>query len=86
MSKTAVIRARVDPRMKTRVENIFDKLGLSTSEAINLFLKQVCLYKGLPFEIKLPTKELHDSVEKSRKGIDVIKSDSAEEMFDRLGI
>ena len=81
------MRARVEPKIKKRVEHIFDELGLSTSEAINLFLRQVYLYKGLPFPIKLPGKELQDSVTESRSGgTNVIKSESAEEMFEKLGI
>lgn len=37
MAKTAMIRARINPELKKDVENIFNVLGLSTTEAINLF-------------------------------------------------
>jgi DNA-damage-inducible protein J len=51
----AVVRARVDSRLKNDTEKVFDKLGLTTTEAIRLFLAQVKLRGGLPFEVRLPT-------------------------------
>lgn len=84
--KSAIVRARIEPGIKTKVENIFETLGISTSEAINLFFRQVYLMRGIPFEIKIPNKELQDSIKKSRAGIDVIESKDAESLFKELGI
>lgn len=56
MSKTAMIRARTEPRLKEEVESIFSELGITSTEAINMFYKQVRLRKGIPFEIKIPNK------------------------------
>ena len=86
MLKTAVVRARVEPRMKGAVEKILEKLGMSTSEAINIFFRQVYLNKGLPFAIKLPSEELKEAVETSRQGKNVTKHESIEEMFKALKI
>jgi DNA-damage-inducible protein J len=71
MSKTAMIRARTEPKLKKEVESIFEKLGLSSTEAINIFYKQVRLRKGIPFEIKIPNKVTRETFEKSdrRKGL-----------------
>ncbi len=49
-----VVRARVDPGLKTDAEAVFEKLGLTTSDAIRLFLSQVRLRKGLPFPVTVP--------------------------------
>jgi DNA-damage-inducible protein J len=54
--KTAMIRARTEPKLKKDVEIIFERLGISSTEAINLFYTQVRLKKGIPFEIKIPNK------------------------------
>lgn len=51
----AVVRARVDSSLKNDTEKVFDKLGLTTTEAIRLFLAQVKLRGGLPFEVRLPS-------------------------------
>ena len=54
MSDT-VVRARVDPALKTDAEAVFEQLGLTTTDAIRLFLSQVRLRKGLPFPVSVPT-------------------------------
>lgn len=56
MAKTAMIRARTDPGIKAHVERIFHSLGLTSTEAINLFFLQVKLHKGIPFEVKVPNR------------------------------
>lgn len=56
MSKSAMIRARTEPELKKEVESIFNKLGLTSTEAINIFYRQVRLRNGIPFEIKIPNR------------------------------
>lgn len=51
MSKAAILRARVDSEKKTAAELVFSKLGISLGDAINLFLGQVCIQKGIPFAL-----------------------------------
>ena len=55
--KTRMIHARIDPELKQSAERVFLKLGISTTEAIRLFLTQVELHKGLPFPIAIPNAE-----------------------------
>jgi len=50
----SVIRSRINSDIKLEAQALLDKLGLSMSEAIRLFLHQVVIEKGLPFQIKLP--------------------------------
>ncbi len=57
MPKTAVISARIDPHLKKSAEHIFKELGLTTTQAITLFYKQVELQRGLPFSIKIPSAD-----------------------------
>jgi DNA-damage-inducible protein J len=56
MAKSETIRARVEPDLKREAEAVLKALGLSASEAITLFYRQVALKRGLPFEIKLPNE------------------------------
>lgn len=70
MAKTAMIRARTEPGLKKTVEKTFHVLGLTASEAINLFYHKVKLEKGLPFDVKIPNKNTvraMEDVEKKRK-------------------
>ena len=55
--KTEMVHVRIDPRLKKSAERIFTKIGISTTEAIRLFLKQVELHKGLPFRVSIPNEE-----------------------------
>lgn len=54
MGKTSSIHVRVEPEVKENVEKILDKLGMTSTEAINIYLKQIILNAGIPFEIKMP--------------------------------
>jgi DNA-damage-inducible protein J len=55
--KTRMVHARIDPQLKKSAERIFTRIGISTTEAIRLFLKQVELHKGLPFAVSIPNDE-----------------------------
>jgi DNA-damage-inducible protein J len=55
-----MIRARTEPELKADVEGIFKELGLSATEAINLFYRQVRLKNGLPFEVRMAGCDDHD--------------------------
>ena len=56
MTKTAILRARVETKKIEAAEKIFSKLGISVGDAINLFLSQVTIQKGIPFT---PTTRPH---------------------------
>jgi addiction module RelB/DinJ family antitoxin len=56
MAKTVILRTRVDPEKATAAEKVCSKLGISLGDAINLFLGQVCIQKGIPFPL---TTRLH---------------------------
>ena len=55
--KTEMIHARIEPKLKRSTERIFSEIGISTTEAIRLFLKQVELHRGLPFAVNIPNAE-----------------------------
>jgi DNA-damage-inducible protein J len=52
-----VIRSRVDSNLKIEAQALLERLGLTMSDAIRLFLHQVVIEKGLPFQVKLNTKQ-----------------------------
>lgn len=55
--KAATINARIEPDLKDQAESILHEVGLTSAEAIRLFYKQICLSKGLPFEVRIPNKK-----------------------------
>ena len=54
-TRTANIYTRVDPDTKEQAETILNQLGIPMSNAIGMFLKQIVIQKGIPFEMKLPS-------------------------------
>ena len=52
MAKTQILHIRVEPKVKEKAEETLNDLGLSISEAVNVFLNQVILNEGIPFEIR----------------------------------
>ena len=55
-TKTASVFTRVDPETKEQAEQILNELGMPMSNAIGMFLKQVVIHRGIPFEMKLPSE------------------------------
>ena len=54
MAKTAVITTRIEPELKAEVETVLDELGLTISQAILLYFKQITLQQGIPFQVQIP--------------------------------
>ena len=86
MSKTSTVRARIEPRLKEDVEKLFKKIGISTTEAINLFYRQVKLRNGLPFNVVIPNKTTERVFRDTDAKRNLIRCEDAEDMFDKLGI
>lgn len=60
MAKTETVHTRVTHDIKKQADSIFSRLGLTTSQAIMLFLTATVNNNGLPFELTLPSKEEQD--------------------------
>lgn len=86
MSKEARVTAKIDPKLKLEVENLFHELGISTTEAINRFYRQVKLYRKLPFEDKTPNKETKKVLRESDQGKNIVHHSSLDDMFKTLGM
>lgn len=83
--KTATIRARTEPDLKNAAERVFRKLGISSSEAINLFYAQVRLRKGLPFAVEIPNALTRKAFEKTDRGEDLREYPSLDDFFKKMG-
>lgn len=87
MAKTGILHIRVEPSVKQKAEKTLNDLGLSITDAINVFLNQVILNDGIPFEIKKPkyNKETIQAIEDTKNGKNLSKTfDSVDEMFEEL--
>ena len=86
MSKTATVRARLEPALKDRAEGVFHKLGLNPTQAITIFYRQVELRGGLPFDVAVPTPATRRTFDATDAGRDLVLCKDADDMFARLGI
>ncbi|MBQ7574355.1 MAG: type II toxin-antitoxin system RelB/DinJ family antitoxin [Clostridia bacterium] len=59
MAKTAVINVRTEPDIKAQVEALYKSMGVSLSDAINMFLYKSLDFRGLPFDLvrEIPNAE-----------------------------
>jgi DNA-damage-inducible protein J len=81
MSKTEIINARIEPNLKRSAEIIFRSLGVSTTDAISMFLSQVVLNRGIPFPIKLPNQETRQAIKAFKTGKGIKKYRTTEHMM-----
>ena len=86
MSKTATVRARLEPKLKDHAESVFHSLGLNSTQAITIFYRQVELRGGLPFDVAIPTPTTRRTFESTDSGRDLVLCKDADDMFSKLGI
>jgi DNA-damage-inducible protein J len=81
-----MINARTERELKKEVEVILKSLGMSTTEAINIFFRQVKLRRGLPFPVEIPNDETLKVFQDSEEGKGLVECKDADDMFERLGV
>lgn len=86
MARTAMIRARTAPELKEKAEHIFEQLGLTSTDAINIFYAQVALHNGMPFAVKIPNKTTVTTFQKTARGEELTEYDRIDDMLSALGL
>lgn len=81
--KTTDVRSRIEPHLKDHATEILAACGLNLSDAIRLFLKQVVLNRGLPFEVRIPN-EITLRAMGEATGMNTMRFGTAKELFDVL--
>ena len=66
MASNDNIRTRIDPDEKAQGEAVLAELGITTSQALKLFWRQMILQRGLPFDVKVPNAETVDALREPR--------------------
>jgi len=68
MALDATVRARIDVGLKKDVEKILSEIGISTSQAITMFMKGIKRERGMPFELKIPNEETLEAMREIEEG------------------
>ena len=84
MAKTGYINARVEPKLKKEAEKVLRSVGVNTSDAVSMFLRQVVLHEGLPFEVRVPNKRMRKAIADLRAGKGKVYKGTATEIFDAI--
>lgn len=84
MNRTATVRARIEPRLKSDVEKLLRRLGMTTTEAIAIFYNQIRLRRGLPFPVEVPNEATRKTFEATDRGECLHAYDSIDHMFEAL--
>ena len=85
MPTNAVVRARVDEKLKERATVVLGAMGLTVSDAVRLLLIKTVAERKLPFEIHTPNAETIEAMRAADRG-EGHRFDSAEALFKELGI
>jgi len=86
MAKAGTISARMDPELKRNAEKLFKKLGLTTTQAITLFYKQVELQRGLPFGIQIPNESTAQALVEARTRQNLANFNTLDDLLEDLEI
>lgn len=87
MAKTTTISVRMDAELKRDAESILSALGLTPSQAISVFYKQITFQQGLPFSVQIPHgKKLNTDSIKAMEEKNLDKYDNSSELYNDLGI
>jgi DNA-damage-inducible protein J len=84
MGKTGYITARIEPKLKARAARVLANVGVSTTDAITMFLRQVVLRNGLPFDVRMPNAETKRAIEELESGGGERFKGSASELVDHV--
>jgi len=84
MSRTATVHAHIEPELKQEVDELLQRLGLSTTEAIHLYYNEIKLRQGLPFQVNIPNQVTQETFDATDRGEEIHEYDNLEDMFNSL--
>jgi DNA-damage-inducible protein J len=79
ITKTALVRARMEPSIKKKAERVLSQIGISPSEAINVFYRRIVSDKGIPFSLNVPNAETRKAIRDTRQGKNLMAFDTFED-------
>ncbi len=81
MSQSAVVHARIDQATKAATEKVLDALGITPTEAIRLFYRQIAIRKSFPLELHVPNRLTASVLAKSDKNQDIERFNPTAELY-----
>lgn len=85
-TKTAKVNARIEPKLKKETEQVLGAIGLSTTDAIRVYFKQIVYRRGLPFDVRMPNRATRNAMKQARNNYRLKTHKQPEDHFKHLGI
>lgn len=86
MSKTAFVRARVEPSLKIVAESVLRTIGITPTQAITMLYKKVVIENQWPLEMKIPNEITKKVFEETDCGMGVVECKSVDDLFAKIGL
>ena len=86
MAKKEQVNVRIEPEIKAAAEAVFEQLGMTPSQAITMFYRQVSFHQGLPFEVRIPNEETIEAMRELEEGKDLRRYNSFDAYRQELGL
>jgi len=78
------------PEIESGLQNnaikVFQKMGISIIDAINIFLQEVVIHQKLPFNIHTPNRTTLDTIQKTDDGLELTQYDDVNTFYKEMGI
>lgn len=84
--RDAQINVRTESKIKEESAKILRRIGMTTSEAVNLFLHRVVMEKGIPFDLRIPTRKTEKALEEAYNRENLESAETVDEMFEKLDL
>lgn len=77
---------RVEQTVYAEAKKVFSSFGLTFGDAVNIFLAKVSMEKAIPFDLSLASEELLERKNNLEQGNNTLVFDTANQLFEDLGI
>ena len=69
MANSGTVHARIDANLKSAAEEVLQDIGISPTDAIKIYYKQIVFNQGIPFKVSRPkyNRETLDAIDEARQ-------------------
>jgi DNA-damage-inducible protein J len=84
MAKSGYVNTRIDHALKARAEKVFSQIGVTTSQAVTMFFRQVVLRRGIPFDVCIPNEATQQAMAELDAGGGTTHTGPTADVFDDI--
>ena len=81
MNKSAYVSVRIHPEVKTETDKILRSLGVTPTEAITMFYRQIIMRRGLPFPVEIPNEVSRQAIQDAVNGVGMQTVNSIDDLM-----